>query len=143
MSGSLWFYYRNEATAFDTDIAETNDVMPVKHKGKLLVNTVASGDKTVLQNVAIAVPLKDVSNFWQTPEKPLMTVAGVKNDDANSMSLQSHNELKTIKYYQNVLAKDLKDIGINIKQKVRVKIQKMSIDIFSNQNLQQFTDCVC
>ena len=48
MSGSLWFYYRNEATAFDTDIAETNDVMPVKHKGKSLVNTVTSGDKTVL-----------------------------------------------------------------------------------------------
>ena len=41
----------------------------------------------------------------------------------------------TIKYYQNFLAKDLKDIGINIKQKVRVKIQKMSIDTFSNQNL--------
>ena len=72
-----------------------------------------------------------------------MTVAGVEKYDANSMSLQSHNELKTIKYYQNFLAKDLKNIGINIKQKVRVKIQKMSIDIFSNQNLQQFTDCLC
>ena len=35
MSGSLCFCYRNEATAFDTDIAETNDFMPVKHKGKL------------------------------------------------------------------------------------------------------------
>ena len=71
-----------------------------------------------------------------------MIAAGVKNDDANSMSLQSHYELKTFKYYQNFLAKDLKDIGMNIKQRVRVKIQQMSTDIFSNQNLQQFTDCL-
>ena len=46
-----------------------------------------------------------------------MTAAGVKNDDANSMSLQSHNELKTIKYYQNFLAKNLKDIGKKYKNK--------------------------
>ena len=39
------------------------------------------------------------------------------------------------KNYQNFLAKDLKDqfIGMNIKQKVRIKIQKVSLDIFSNQ----------
>ena len=55
MSGSLWFYYRNEATAFDTDIVETNDVMPVKHKGKLLVNTVASGDKKCSNRCTIKV----------------------------------------------------------------------------------------
>ena len=34
-----------------------------------------------------------------------MTVAGVKNDDANSMSLQSHNELKTIKILSKRLSK--------------------------------------
>ena len=38
--------------------------------------------------------------------------------------------------YQNFLAKDLKDqcTGMNIKQKLRTKIQQMSINIFSNQN---------
>ena len=39
---------------------------------------------------------------------------------------------ETIKNYQNVLVKDSKDqfIGMNIKQKVRMKIQQMNIDIF-------------
>ena len=37
---------------------------------------------------------------------------------------------ETIKNYQNVLAKDFKDqfIGMNIKQKVRIKIQQTSSD---------------
>ena len=43
---------------------------------------------------------------------------------------------KTVRNYQNFLAKDLKDqcTGMNIKQKLRTKIQQMSINIFSNQN---------
>ena len=37
--------------------------------------------------------------------------------------------------YQSFLEKDLKDqfIGRNIKQKVRIKIQQMNIEIFLNQ----------
>ena len=37
--------------------------------------------------------------------------------------------------YQNFLAEDFKDqfIGMNIKQKVKMKIQQMNIDIFSNE----------
>ena len=44
---------------------------------------------------------------------------------------------KTIKNYQNFLAEDLKDqfIGINIKQKVRINILQMNIDISMNQTL--------
>ena len=36
--------------------------------------------------------------------------------------------------YQNFLAKDLEDqiIGMNIKEKVRIKIRQMNIHIFSN-----------
>ena len=47
------------------------------------------------------------------------------------MFLLSLDQQKIIKNYQNLLAKDLKDqfIGINIKQKVRIKIQQMNIDI--------------
>ena len=39
--------------------------------------------------------------------------------------------------YQNFLTKDLKDqiMGVNIKQKVRIKLQQMSIDILSIQTL--------
>ena len=47
------------------------------------------------------------------------------------MFLLSLDQQKIIKNYQNLLAKDLKDlfIGINIKQKVTIKIQQMNIDI--------------
>ena len=39
--------------------------------------------------------------------------------------------------YQNFLTKNLKDqiIGVNIKQKVRIKLQQISIDILSIQTL--------
>ena len=49
---------------------------------------------------------------------------------------------ETIKNYQNVLAKDFKDqfIGMNIKQKVRIKIQQMNLNIFSNQILLESID---
>ena len=41
------------------------------------------------------------------------------------------------KNYQNFLVKDLKDqfIGMDIKQKVRIKIQQMNLDTFLNQIL--------
>ena len=41
------------------------------------------------------------------------------------------------KNYQNFLAADFKDdfIGMNLKQKVRLKIQQMNVNIFSNQTL--------
>ena len=42
---------------------------------------------------------------------------------------------QTIKNYQNVLAKDVKDqfIGMNMKLNVRLKILQMNLDIFPNQ----------
>ena len=53
----------------------------------------------------------------------------------NYMSLLYLYQQKTIKNYQNFFAKDLKDqfIGMNIKQKVRIKKRQTNIDIFSNQ----------
>ena len=60
------------------------------------------------------------------------------------MYLSSLYQQKTIKNFQNVLTKDLKDvdIGMNIKQKSEKKIQQMSIDIFLNQNFCELTDCL-
>ena len=48
----------------------------------------------------------------------------------------------TTKNYQNFIVKDLKDqsIGMNIKQKVRIKIRQMNIDIFSNKFFFEFVD---
>ena len=63
------------------------------------------------------------------------------------MYLSSFYQQKTIKNFQNVLAKDLKDvdIGMNIKQKIEKKNKKkrqMSIDIFLNQNFCESADCL-
>ena len=60
----------------------------------------------------------------------------------NYMFLSSCYQQKTIKNYQNFLVKDLKDqfIGMSIKQKVRIKIQQMNIDIFSNQTLLELAE---
>ena len=47
------------------------------------------------------------------------------------------SERDNAKNHQNFLAKDLKDqiIGLNIQQKMRIKIRQINIDIFSNQIL--------
>ena len=49
---------------------------------------------------------------------------------------------ETIKNYQNLLGKDFEDqfTGKSIKQKVRINIQQMSIDIFLNQILLELID---
>ena len=48
MIGSLWFYSGDETTVFHTDVADTSDFKLLKHKAKLLGNTVASGDNVAL-----------------------------------------------------------------------------------------------
>ena len=46
--------------------------------------------------------------------------------------------------YQDFLENDLKDqfIGMNVKQKEMIKIWQINLDIFSNQNLLELTDCL-
>ena len=53
-------------------------------------------------------------------------------------------QYRTIKNYQNFIAKNLKHqyIGLNIKQKVRMKIQQTSTDILLNQTLWGLIDCL-
>ena len=62
----------------------------------------------------------------------------------NYMFLSSLYQQKIIKNYQNVLVKDMKDqfIGINIKQKVTMKIQQMNIDTLLNQILLESIYCL-
>ena len=56
--GSLWFYYKDEATNFNADIANRNNLKPFKCKTNLLAKTEANGDHKILKNGKIAVPLK-------------------------------------------------------------------------------------
>ena len=52
------------------------------------------------------------------------------------------DQRETIKNYKNFLAEDQKDqfIVMNIKQKVRIKLQEMKLDIFLNQTLLELKD---
>ena len=126
----------------------------------------------ILKNAAIAVPLKCLSNFWKSLEMPLInckvelkfkwsnycvfSAAGNDNADGNIDNVvftikdtKSYVSIVTLlvrdnKNYQKILAKDLKDqfIGMNIKQKVRIKIQQINIDILSNQMLLELIHCL-
>ena len=52
------------------------------------------------------------------------------------------DQRETIKNYKNFLAEDQKDqfIVMNIKQKVKIKLQEMKLDIFLNQTLLELKD---
>ena len=63
--GSLWCYSKNESTNFDADPGSNDDFKSFKHKAKLSGNTEADNANGILKNVAIAVPLKHLSNFWR------------------------------------------------------------------------------
>ena len=69
--GILWFYSKEEATNFNSDIANDNNFKSFKYKAKLLENK-ADGPNGILKNATIAVPLKYLSNFWRSLEIPLI-----------------------------------------------------------------------
>ena len=71
-TGSLWFYSKDEATNFNADIANTNNVISFKYKINLLKYAEADEVNGILRNATIAVPLKYLSNFWRSLEMPLI-----------------------------------------------------------------------
>ena len=75
-TGSLWIYSKDEAISFNADIANTNNVKSFKYTATLLRITTAqptpNDGNGILKNGTIAVPLKYVSNFWRSPEMPLI-----------------------------------------------------------------------
>ena len=111
-TGSLWFYSKNEALNFNTDIGNNNNFKSANYKGKLLGNTVADGNNRILKNVKIAAPLKYLSNFWRSLEMSLINckvelklrqtkycalpAVGVDNADSNN-NVNSNNNIFTIK----------------------------------------------
>ena len=50
---SLWFYSKNEVTAFDADIAIANILKFLKCKTKLLGNTKVETENGILKNAAM------------------------------------------------------------------------------------------
>ena len=71
--GKLWFYSKVEAINFNADIADDDNSKSFKYNAKLLGNTAADGANGILRNIAIAVPLKCLRNFWISLEIPLIS----------------------------------------------------------------------
>ena len=69
---STYFFSKDVATTFNDDIRNTNDFKFLKYKAKLLENTGADLKNGILRNRAIAVSLKYISNFWRSPEVPVI-----------------------------------------------------------------------
>ena len=151
---SLWCYSKDE-TNFNTDIDNTENFKSFEYKTKLLRNTETEGANGILKNTTIAVLLKYLMNFWRSLEILLINCkAELKlnivfclqlvmimtililiipfsiSKRQNYMFPSTLYQQKTLINYQNFFVKDLKDqfIGMNIKQKMRIKIQKPSFN---------------
>ena len=70
---SLWFYSKDEATNFNADIANNENFKSFEYKAKLLGNTEADGANGILRYATIAVPLKNLNNFWRSLERSLIS----------------------------------------------------------------------
>ena len=83
-TGRLWFYSKDEATAFNADIANTDYFKSFKYKSKLLRNTVAkllentgvqpapNQTNRMFKYATVAVLLKYLRNFWRSFEMLLI-----------------------------------------------------------------------
>ena len=69
-------YSKDEAINFNNDIENTDDFKSFEYKAKLLGKAVAQPTPNqanrILKKVAIAMPLKDLSNLWRSLEMPLI-----------------------------------------------------------------------
>ena len=70
--GSSWYYFKDEATNFNADIANNRTFKSLEYKTKLFDNTVVDGDNSILKNSVITIPLKYLSNFQRSLEIPLI-----------------------------------------------------------------------
>ena len=68
--------FKDEATNFDNDIAKNDNFESFKYYAKILRNTVAqppsNAPNGVIENMAIVVPLKYLSNFLRSLEISLV-----------------------------------------------------------------------
>ena len=71
-TGSLRFYFKDEATNFKTDVVNDDKFKSFKYNAKWLENTVADGANAISRNETIAVPLNYLSNFWRSLEMPII-----------------------------------------------------------------------
>ena len=159
--GRLWLYSKDEGIIFNNNNANIDNFKYINYKAELLENTETDGDHGILENATITVTLKYLGNFWRSLEMLLINLEVelklkwtkycvlLQNTNANPNNIIftiKDTKLyvsgvtlsaREIKNYQTPLAKDLKNyfIGINIRQKVRIKVQQINLDILSDQIL--------
>ena len=159
--GRRWLYSKDEAIIFSNNNANIDNFKYINYKAEVLENTEADGEHGISENAKITVTLKYLSNFWRSLEMLLINLEVelklkwtkycvlLQNTNANPNNIIftiKDTKLyvsgvtlsaREIKNYQTPLAKDLKNyfIGINIRQKVRIKIQQINLDILSDQIL--------
>ena len=63
MTGNFWFYSKDQANNFNANITNNSNLVSFNFNAKLLKNTVAGGNNSILTNTVIAVPLYYLSNF--------------------------------------------------------------------------------
>ena len=95
--GSLRFNSKYEASSFNADIANTDDIKSFKYKAKLLWNTVGRSNPNqangILENTTIPMPLKYLNNFWRSLEMPLINCKLNWNLDGRSIANCLHLRL--------------------------------------------------
>ena len=148
ITGSVWFYTKDESTNFNNYVTNTDNFKSFKHKAKLFGNTVADGNNGIIKNATIVEPLKYLSNFWRLLEMLLFNckvelariwtkrcVSSVLGNDTDNDNADFNNIIFTIKdtklYFSvaTLSAKDNQKLLVyrnECKTKVRIKIQQTS-----------------
>ena len=67
-TSSVWFYCKDKALNFNADIGNNNAFKSFKCKAKRLKDTFDVRKNEILENAAIAVPLKYLITFWRSLE---------------------------------------------------------------------------
>ena len=67
-SGSLWNFKIDEIVN-NTNVTNDDNALSFKYKASIIGNTENNGTKN---GVKLAVPLKNLSNFWRSLEMPLI-----------------------------------------------------------------------
>ena len=114
----------------------------MKYENKLLENTAGDGANGILTKETVAVSLKYLSNFWTLLEMPLINCKVELKFKWTKYSVFSEDK-KLYAPGVTLSARDnLKDqfIGMIIKQRLRIKIPQMSLDIFPKQTLLESID---
>ena len=61
-TGSSWYYFKDEETNFNANIANNSTFKSLDYKTKFLDNTVMDGDNSILKYAVITIPLKYLSD---------------------------------------------------------------------------------